>query len=298
MLNRRTFMAGAASLAAATPILKVAADIAIGPDAKLTILSDGNINLPLSMLARDVAPATLKEIVGQSDEFTSVLNITCLRRGKEVVLFDCGAGANFITGSGKLQASLESQGIAAESVTHVVFTHLHPDHFWGALDDFDSPAFPNAKWLVNKAEVDFWADPGIFQRLPEDRHMFAAGAQRVLKGLGDVLEHRAPGQEWLPGVFAFETPGHTPGHTSFELKAGGDTVIVLGDALTHGKISFEHPEWMPAADHDGDQAIKTRKTVLARAADEKLRVIGYHLPGAVGRVERAAGAYRFVPGEA
>jgi len=36
--------------------------------------------------------------------------------------------------------------------------------------------------------------------------------------------------------------------------------------------------------------------VLARSVAEKARILGYHLPGALGRVEPAEGAYRFVPG--
>ncbi len=295
MLTRRSFAAAAACTVLAGSMRGVVTEAAAAVESGITVLSDGSFKLPVSMLARDVPPAKVEAATGLKGEYATQLNVTCLRRGADVILFDCGSGANFLPGSGKLEASLEAAGVAADSVTHVLFTHLHPDHFWGALDDFDSPAFPNAKWMVSETEFDFWSDPKVYERLPEDRHMFAAGAQRIIKGLGDILELRRAGEEWLPGIAAFDTSGHTPGHVSFELKDGGDTLFILGDALTHPVVSFAHPDWRPAADHDADRAVATRRTVLARAADEKARVLGYHLPGGLGRVARHEGAYRFEP---
>ena len=81
-----------------------------------------------------------------------------------------------------------------------------------------------------------------------------------------------------------DTAAHTQGHVSLELASG---LMVLGDALTHPIISFRHPDWRPAADHEPDRAIATRKKLLDRLSAEKLRVIGYHLPyPGTGGVER------------
>ena len=123
----------------------------------------------------------------------------------------------------------------------------------------------------------------------------AAGAQRVIKALGERLEQHDAGSEWIAGVAAFDTAGHTPGHVSFELKDTQGPVFVLGDALTHAVASFAHPEWRPASDHDADLGVATRRRLLDRAATEKARVIGYHLDGGIGRVERAGTAFRFAP---
>ena len=118
----------------------------------------------------------------------------------------------------------------------------------------------------------------------------------IYKALGDSLELHDAGSEWVPGVAAFDTAGHTPGHVSFELKDASGPVFVLGDALTHRIASFAHPEWSPATDHDAALAVATRRRLLDRAANEKAQVIGYHLDGAIGRVERDGSAYRFVTG--
>jgi glyoxylase-like metal-dependent hydrolase (beta-lactamase superfamily II) len=298
-MDRRIFTLGAVGALASSfcgpARAQVMARSKLG-DAEVLVLSDGGFQLPLSMLARDTPLPQIEALTGSKGPSETVLNVTCLKRGDETVLFDCGAGANFLAGSGKLAASLEAAGIAPDSVTHVLFTHLHPDHLWGALDEFDSPAFPNAAWLAAKDEVAFWTDAKVYERLPEDRHAFAAGAQRMLKGIQDGLKTFAAGEEILPGIAAVATPGHTPGHVSFEIRQGSDRLLVLGDAATHPVASFAHPEWRPASDHDADLAVQSRRTVLGRAADEKLRVIGYHLPkGGVGTVERTSNAFRFVP---
>lgn len=292
MLTRRLLLAaGAASFAAPAAAQVVTT---LGPESeRLTILSDGSFEMPQSMLARDVPAGQIAAEAGPADPFRTVLNVTCLRRGDELILFDCGAGAHFLPGSGRLQESLQASGIEPDAVTHVLFTHLHPDHFWGALDEFDSPLFPNARWLVASREIDFWTAPNVYDRVPADRHAFAAGAQRIAKGLGDKLERQEPGREWLPGIAAVDTPGHTPGHVSFTLKAGGQQVMVLGDALTHPRISFAHPDWRPVSDHDPDAAAATRRSLLDRLNSERSMVIGYHLPGAAGRVEKDGSAYRF-----
>lgn len=297
MLSRRDIMLGgaAAALASASPINAQVVATATQGQRAISILSDGAFEMPLSMLARDLPVDAISRETKTTAPITNALNVTCFRQGDQVVMFDCGSGANFVSGTGKLAASLDAAGIAADSVTHVLFTHLHPDHFWGALDDFDMPLFPNAKWLADKREIAFWSDPKIYEKLPEDRHAFAAGAQRIIKALGDALELHDAGAEWIPGVAAFDTAGHTPGHVSFELKDASGPVFVLGDALTHRVASFAHPEWRPASDFDADRAVETRRRLLDRAATEKARVIGYHLDGAIGLVERAGTAYRFTP---
>ncbi|KPH81562.1 hypothetical protein AE618_07365 [Bosea vaviloviae] len=299
MFDRRRVLAAGAALLLPSAYMPASAQVVartgVGSgNAGVTVLSDGGFEMPAGMLARDVEAETIRSVARVSGPSTTVLNVTCLRRGDQTIVFDCGSGANFLPGTGKLATSLETAGIAPDSVTHVLFTHLHPDHLWGALDDFDTPLFPNARWLADAAEVAYWTSPKVYEGLPEDRHAFAAGAQRVLKELGGRLETRQAGQDWAPGITAFGTPGHTPGHVSFGFTDAEGPVFVVGDALTHPVISFAHPDWRPASDHEPDRAVATRHALLERAVAEKARIIGYHLPGAIGRVEKQGAAYRFV----
>lgn len=300
-LTRRQSLLGLAATALAGVRPAFAQTVAKLGAREIISISDGALTLPAGMLARDRAPdelaRTLRTGGFAADIVRAPLNVTAIKDGETLTFIDCGAGGRFMEGSGKLAAALEGAGIDREKVTRVLFTHAHADHLWGAVDEFDEPLFPNARWAMPQAERDFWLAGDVLQKLPESFHMMAAGAQRVIKQLGDRLETFKPGAEVAPGIAAIDTGGHTQGHASFEIRSGSDALLVLGDALTHPLISFAHPDWMPASDQEGERAVATRRKLLDRLAAEKLRVIGYHLPGnGAGHVERRDGAFRFVSG--
>lgn len=269
-------------------------------DFEITIVSDGHLVLP-ARLAAPGAPegertAALAAAGVTGDTSQPPTNVTVIKTGSDVILVDAGSGPNFMPTAGKLSANLEAAGISADSVTKVVFTHGHPDHLWGALDDFEeSPRFPNAAHLLGATEWDFWFSDNAEKGLPPERSTFVAAARRNIEGIQAKAERIKAGQEIVPGIRAFDTPGHTQGHISLELASGGETIVVLGDALTHPIISFAHPEWRPAADHVPELAVETRKKLLDKLATEKSRVIGFHLPfPGIGRVEKKDGAYAYV----
>ncbi|MBN8944077.1 MAG: MBL fold metallo-hydrolase [Rhizobiales bacterium] len=303
-LDRRALvrLGAAATAAMALPWPATAQEIAsarVGA-ASLKILTDGSITLPTAMLARGVAPAEVRAVLAQAglavDTTQNALNVPLLALGRDLLMFDCGAGRNFLPTTGRLPQSVETAGIDPAKVTQVLFTHAHPDHLWGALDEFDTPAYPNATYHMAEAEWAFWFAPDVFARLPEERHAFAAGAQRVLKALEPQLKRFRPGEDIVSGVTAFETGGHTPGHVSFEVRTGSDSLMILGDAFTHPVLSFGHPDWATAFDQEPERAAATRRRLLDRLASEKVLVATYHLPGGgLGRVERQGSAYRFVP---
>ena len=99
----------------------------------------------------------------------------------------------------------------------------------------------------------------------------------------------------IPGIYALDSAGHTPGHCSFELRSGSESALVVGDAITHHLISFEHADWPSGSDQDTEMGIKARSMLLDRLASEKMQIIGYHLPyPGTGYVERKDNAFRFV----
>jgi len=186
-------------------------------------------------------------------------------------------------------------GFDPADVTDVVFTHGHPDHLWGLLDDFDEIVFPNASFHMGRAEWDFWRDPGTVDAMPEERKTFAVGAQNRLAVLEDMINLFEPGAEVLPGVEAVDTSGHTPGHMSFMLHGGAEPMLIAGDAITHFAVSFAHPAWPSGSDQDAEKGVATRLRLLDRLATDKAALAAYHLPKpGEGRVERDGAAYRFV----
>jgi glyoxylase-like metal-dependent hydrolase (beta-lactamase superfamily II) len=304
-LTRRTLLAG--GLAATGMGLfgqprRAAAETTLSlGEHEITVFSDGHLTLPMNFVLPEQSDAEIAALLKPhglaTDALTPDCNITLLRTGDRLVLFDVGSGANFQPTAGELPARLEEAGIDPSDITDVVLTHAHPDHLWGILDDFDDPLYPEAGIWVPQAEWDYWLADDTLANMPEERKSFVVGAQARLEAIADQVSMIRPGQEVLPGVEAVDTSGHTPGHMSYVLHGGGDSVMVVGDAITNAIISFEKPDWPSGSDQDRDKGIATRKALLDRLATEQTRLIGFHFPHpGNGRVDRAGGAYHFAAG--
>jgi len=302
--DRRLFMAGlAAGLAGAWPTGRASAN----PAAALTVggasvetASDGTLSSSLAFMLPDTPRDEMQAVFraeGQRAEAAPIpTNASLVRIGSEIILIDAGSGNSFQPTAGKLGETLESRNISREAITQVVFTHAHPDHLWGAIDDFDdSERFPNARYVVPAAEWDFWTRDDVENLVPDWLKGLSVGSRRTLRRLESRLERRKPGESIAPGLTYIATPGHTPGHASVLVEAGREQVLIGGDALSHGVLSFRRPAWAFGSDLDRDLASRTRLTLLDRLANERMTLVGFHLPGSgVGHVERAGDSYRFL----
>lgn len=303
--DRRTVLAGvAALLAPAWPVgpavASPTAPLKVG-DATVETASDGTLSSSLAFMLPDVPRAEVDAVFsaeGQPAEGSPIpTNASLVRVGGEVILIDAGLGNSFQPTAGKLGDTLEGRNVGREAVTRIVFTHAHPDHLWGAIDDFDdSERFPNARYVVPTAEWDFWTRDDVETLVPDWLKGFAVGSRRTLRRLEAKVERRKPGEAVAPGLTYVATPGHTPGHASVLVEAGREQLLIGGDALSHAVASFRRPAWAFGSDLDRDLAIRTRLALLDRLANERVTLVGFHLPGSgVGRVERSGDAYRFVP---
>lgn len=305
LTRRQALMLGSAGLAALALGLSSRQARAVGNvtlgDAEVTIVSDGTLTLPLSFIAPDVPAAELEALLKANglatDAITPDCNVTFFRSGDRLAIFDVGSGANFMPTAGDLLANMEEAGIDPAEVTDVIFTHAHPDHLWGLVDDFDELVFPDANYYMGQAEWDYWRADDTLDNMPEERKSFVVGAQNRLAFLEDRINLIKPGDEVVPGVEAVDTSGHTPGHISYMLHSGSDSMLVIGDAISNAVISFAHPEWPSGSDQDPLKGIETRTALIDRLAADKSRIIGYHLPHpGQGTVEKDGAAYRFVAG--
>jgi len=97
-----------------------------------------------------------------------------------------------------------------------------------------------------------------------------------------------------PGVLAWRTGGHTPGHCVVRLTSGGERLSFLGDAIF--PVGFDHPEWHNGFEHDPDEAARARIRLLRELAANRELLVATHMPfPSVGHVAVDGRAFRFVP---
>ena len=99
-----------------------------------------------------------------------------------------------------------------------------------------------------------------------------------------------------PGVLVHRTGGHTPGHSVVRLASGGDRLTFLGDAVFQDH--FDRPDWYNAFDHDPEEAVRVRISLLRELAATRELLVAGHLPfPSVGRVALAGDVFRWVPAD-
>lgn len=133
------------------------------------------------------------------------------------VLIDTGCSADYLNSLGfpskqvsTAEKELEKVGLTVDDIDMVIITHLHSDHAK------DAEKFKNAKFVVQKSELEFAANPhpiqaGWFVELPRDR-------LEVVDGDKEVLE----------GIRVIHTPGHTPGGQSVLIETEKGTACLCG----------------------------------------------------------------------
>ncbi|MBV9910752.1 MAG: MBL fold metallo-hydrolase [Hyphomicrobiales bacterium] len=224
------------------------------------------------------------------------LTINCflIQTGDRTVLVDSGF-AGKTDQVGRAAENLKAINVAPADVDTIVMTHMHPDHEAGLTDASGKPIFPKAELILHENELAFWKDDGAMARAtPEGQGDFHL-ARAALGAYGDRVR-TVKTDEVAPGVRAFPTPGHTPGHTAWLVESNGEALLIWGDIVHFPGMQFAFPDTSVAYDIDPAAAAEARKKVLKFAAGEKLRVAGVHLDfPTFGHVVPNGAAYRFVP---
>lgn len=225
-------------------------------------------------------------------------NCLLVRTGDGHAVIDTGLGARFLGYGpfieplvGKLGEGLASAGASADQLAAVVFTHLHQDHCRGATWSGDL-TFPQATGFAHAAEVAFWSGGGRSGGVGVgDEHV--ASAREAIRLFGDRLRPFDHDTEILPGLHVVDAAGHTPGHSAVLLRSEGQRLLCVGD-LFYDQLQLSHPHWCTPWDHDTVLAVRARRRLLDRAAEEHLLVHAYHMPfPGLGTIARHGDAYRW-----
>ena len=204
------------------------------------------------------------------------LNLTCplIMRGRDAILVDCGIGNRltdverkiFSHGEGWLPDHLRAMGMEAGDITHVILSHLHFDHCGGLIRKSESggvvPAFPKAKLIVQKGELDTARDSRNERLRAAYRHV-----QEILAPTEASIEAITGDTEIITGLTASVTGGHTYDHQVAIVRDGGAAFVHLADIVP--TRSHMRGPWNQAYDLDALRTMEQKSLYLRRAANEK-----------------------------
>ena len=273
-------------------------------DIDVLVVSDGVLPLPTKMLAHNAAPADraawLDDMFLPQDAFDWALNVVVVRSGGKTILIDAGLGFDpdlHLPRAGQLAKRLAAAGIDLGSVTDVVLTHMHMDHVGGLLvEGVKEQLHPDLRIHVAAAEVKFWesrdfSHTAMPQGFPD---ALRATAKRFMDEYRSQFQLFDETHEVAPGVVAYRTGGHTPGHSVVRLASGGEALTFAGDAVF--AVGFDQPDWHNGFEHDPEEAARVRIRLLRELAETGEMLVATHLPfPSVGRVAVDGDAFRWVP---
>ncbi|MGP3937972.1 MBL fold metallo-hydrolase [Nonomuraea sp. KM88] len=177
--------------------------------------------------------------------------------------------------------NLARAGVRPEDVDIVINTHLHIDHVgWNThLEDRTwVPTFPNATYLMPKADFDFWNPAN------EQKPRLGRGNQNVFEDSVAPVHEAGQTRLWedshrVDGNLRLDlAPGHTPGSSVLTLESGSDRALFVGDLL-HNPLQIHEPDSNSCFCEDPAGARATRRKLLGRAVDTNALVIPAHLGG-------------------
>ncbi|MFD0748447.1 MBL fold metallo-hydrolase [Phytohabitans flavus] len=112
-----------------------------------------------------------------------------------------------------------------------------------------TPYFPNATYLLQRADAEAFDRPEIRRRLLGP--LTDAGQLRLVEGDVPIAA----------GVTAIATPGHTPGHQSVLIGYGERQLLITGDLLVH-VVQLVAPDTAYAHEMDPEAARNSRTKLL------------------------------------
>jgi glyoxylase-like metal-dependent hydrolase (beta-lactamase superfamily II) len=200
------------------------------------------------------------------NELVSPYPALLIRTDRHLVLVDTGAGSG--TTTGQLIPNLKAERVALEEIDTVILTYAHPDHIGGNLDREGRPTFSAARYVLSRAEWDFWTSGPDLSTLqigePSRQHLIAC-AQHNLLPFRDQLDLVKGETEVVPGIPVLSALGHTPGHVAVAVHSAGAQLLYLSDVALH-PVHLAQPGWHSAFDLVPEQALATRRRLLKRAA--------------------------------
>ncbi len=233
----------------------------------------------------------------------SSIHTWLVRTGRHVILIDTCAGNHkhrpMLPRFHKLDTPfldrLRAAGVAPEQVDYVICTHVHVDHVgWNTrlVDGRWVPAFPNAKYIIARREIDFWTAQAA-AAAPDDlvAILYNDSIRPILdSGQAELVEGDHPlGDE----IMLTPAPGHTPGQVIAHLRAGGRRAVFSGDVMHH-PIQIGNPHVNSCFCENHDEARATRLRLLESCSETGALLLPAHFGRPHGvHIEARPGGFAF-----
>ena len=209
-----------------------------------------------------------------------------IRTGRYTILVDACSGNHknrpgmpgFHMLDTKYLDNLRAAGVQPEEIDFVMCTHLHVDHVgWNTKLENGKwvPTFPNAKYVMSRADHDHWAKVARTSGSPEyEVNTYNDSVLPVVEA--KMAEFVAGGEHAMCGCLTLKpAPGHTPGQIRIDLDSKGKRAMFPGDAL-HSPLQVPVWTWNSRFCEDRDLAAKTRGALLADCAEQGALLMPAH----------------------
>ncbi|MCK4723026.1 MAG: N-acyl homoserine lactonase family protein, partial [Dehalococcoidia bacterium] len=192
-------------------------------------------------LSRNVGVSTYKMtyLVGLGSPQTRGLYVWYIDGPKENILVDAGSSAEMKATGGAgspmfpeghaepvqtIEEGLGKLGLKPEDIDIVILTHAHEDHVQLA------GKYPKAKFIVQKAELDFARNPHPIQQFTYQPKLIEGLNFEVIEGDTQIVD----------GVSVMLTPGHSPGGQSVIVDTAKGKAVITGCCCI--RRNFEPPK--------------------------------------------------------
>ena len=239
---------------------------------KLIPISAGNFHCDGGALF-GVIPKKLWSKVYAADEnnFTK-LALRCLlvETGERKILIETGIGNHYsekhfenngYTPGNHLENSLLKNGYSTDEITDVVFTHLHWDHYTGAVKTENgtlAPVFAKAQYWCSKTQ---WEHAKISNT--RERAAYHSEVLNFLFNTGKLNFADLEG-ELFPNFEVRFFDGHTPGQMIPFIRFGNKTIVYMADLIPTA-ANIPHL-WLAAYDLYPVTAMEEKLLFLEEAA--------------------------------
>lgn len=232
-----------------------------------------------------IIPKPLWEKTNPADELNrielSTRNLLLISDDKKI-LIDTGMGNKWddkskniynIDPKFDLELTLEQNGIKSDEITDILLTHLHFDHTGGSTKLENGkliPAFPNAKYYVQKKNFEWALNPSERDKGSYIKENFEP---LVKEGVLNLVDGEIDFDE---NISFRIINGHTFGQQMIKISDSANTLLYVADLLPF--VSQIKIPYIMGYDLQPLVTVEEKKKYLKFAADEKWKLYFGHDP--------------------